>query len=93
MSIDATIRVVAALAAVAVVAGPALAALAAKAQAHWQDRAMEASDSATPSVTGRDLHIVLDLATRLKAAQCMEGVALCQQLLDVLLGNTPKAKK
>jgi hypothetical protein len=44
-------------------------------------------------VTAKDLHIVLDLATRLKAAQCMEGVALCQELLDVLLGNTPKAKK
>jgi hypothetical protein len=44
-------------------------------------------------VTGKDLHVVLDLATRLRAAGCTEGVALCQQLLDVMLGNTSKAKK
>jgi hypothetical protein len=39
------------------------------------------------------MHVVLDLATRLRAAGCTEGVALCQQLLDVMLGNAPKAKK
>ncbi len=93
MSLDAAIRIVAALAAVALVAGPAIAAVARKAQAHWKDRAVAAPGEAAPSVTGKDLHVVLDLATRLKAAQCMEGVALCQELLDVLLGNTPKAKK
>ena len=38
------------------------------------------------------MRLVLDLAARLKAAGCSEGVALCQQLLDVMLGNT-KAKK
>jgi hypothetical protein len=92
VSVDLVIRIVAAVAAVAIVAGPALAALARKAQAAWQNRAMEAANEKAPSVTAKDLHIVLDLATRLKAAQCMEGVALCQQLLDVLLGNTPKAK-
>jgi hypothetical protein len=90
---DAAIRLVAAVAAVGVLAGPAIAALARQAQAHWQDRALEAAGEKAAVVTARDLHIVLDLATRLKAAQCMEGVALCQQLLDVLLGNTPKAKK
>lgn len=93
MTLEFAIRIVAALAAVGLVAGPALTALARKAQAHWQDRAVEASGAAAQSVTAKDLHIVLDLATRLKAAQCMEGVALCQELLDVLLGNTPKAKK
>lgn len=93
MNLDAAIRVCAALAAVGLVAGPALAALARKAQAHWKDRAVEGAGEAAPSVTGKDLHVVLDLATRLKAAGCTEGVALCQQLLDVMLGNTSKAKK
>jgi len=92
VSLDAAIRVCAALAAVALVAGPAIAAVARKAQAAWQDRAVAAPSEAAPSVTGKDLHVVLDLATRLRAAGCAEGVALCQQLLDVMLGNT-KAKK
>lgn len=92
MSNDAIIRVVALVAAVGVVAGPTLAALAAKAQAAWKDRAVEAAGEATPSVTSKDLHVVLDLATRLKAAGCMAGVALCQELIDVMLGNA-KAKK
>jgi hypothetical protein len=90
---DAAIRLVAAVAAVGIVAAPALAALARKAQAAWQDRAVEGASEAAPSVTGKDLHVVLDLATRLKAAGCAEGVALCQQLLDVMLGNTSKAKR
>ncbi len=93
MTLDAAIRIVAALAAVALVAGPTLAALARKAQAHWKDRAVAAPGEAAPSVTGKDMHVVLDLATRLRAAGCTEGVALCQELLDVMLGNAPKAKK
>ncbi len=93
MNLDVAIRVCAALAAVGLVAGPAIAAVARKAQAHWKDRAVAAPGEAAPSVTGKDLHVVLDLATRLRAAGCTEGVALCQQLLDVMLGNTPKAKK
>lgn len=93
MSLDGIIRLVAGLAAVGVLAAPAIAALVAKVEAGWKDRAMEAATEKVAVVTAKDLHIVLDLATRLKAAQCMEGVALCQQLLDVLLGNTPKAKK
>jgi hypothetical protein len=93
VSLDAAIRIVAALAAVALVAGPAIAAVARKAQAHWKDRAVAAPGETAPSVTGKDLHVVLDLATRLRAAGCAEGVALCQQLLDVMLGNAPKAKK
>lgn len=89
---DAAIRIVALLAAVGILAAPTLAALARKAQAGWQNRAMEAAGEAAPSVTGKDMHTVLDLAARLKAAGCMEGVALCQQLLDVMLGNS-KAKR
>jgi hypothetical protein len=93
VSTDVVIRAVAALAAMGLVAGPAIAALARKAQAGWQDRAVETAGEAAPSVTGKDLHVVLDLATRLRAAGCSEGVALCQELLDVMLGNAPKAKK
>jgi hypothetical protein len=37
------------------------------------------------------MRLVLDLAARLKADNVPEGVALCQQLLDVML--TGKAKK
>jgi ferric-dicitrate binding protein FerR (iron transport regulator) len=90
---DVVIRAVAALAAVGLLAGPAIAAVAAKAQAGWKEKPMEAAGEKAAVVTAKDLHIVLDLATRLKAAQCMEGVSLCQQLIDVMLGNNPKAKK
>jgi hypothetical protein len=89
---DVAIRAVAVLAAVGVVAGPALATVALQAKARWQKRAVEAAGEKTAAVTGKDLHIVLDLATRLKAAGCMAGVALCQELIDVMLGNA-KAKK
>lgn len=92
MNLDAALRIVALLAAVALVAGPTLAALARKAQAAWQGRALEAAGEAAATVTGKDMHVVLDLAARLRASGCTEGVALCQQLLDVMLGNT-KAKK
>jgi hypothetical protein len=90
---DGIIRLVAAVAAIALVAGPAIAAVAAKVQAGWKENPLEGAGEKAATVTAKDLHIVLDLATRLKAAQCMEGVSLCQQLLDVLLGNTAKAKK
>ena len=93
MNTDGIIRLVAAVAAVGIVAAPAIASLAAKVETGWKDRAVEAGTEKVAVVTAKDLHIVLDLATRLKAAQCMEGVSLCQQLLDVLLGNTAKAKK
>ena len=92
MSLDAIIRIVAAVAAVGLLAGPAVAVLAREAKTRWQKNPMEAGTEKAAAVTAKDLHIVLDLATRLKAAQCMEGVALCQQLLDVMLGNS-KARK
>ena len=92
MSLDGFIRVVAGLAAVGVLAAPAIAALAAKVQAGWKDNPLEGAGEKAAAVTAKDLHIVLDLATRLKAAGLSEGVSLCQQLLDVMLGNT-KAKK
>ena len=36
-------------------------------------------------VTDRDMHTVLELAARLKAIGCTDGVSLCQELLDVFL--------
>ena len=43
-------------------------------------------------VTERDMHTVLELAARLKAIGCTDGVSLCQELLEVFL--TPaKAKE
>lgn len=90
MNTDVVIRVVAVVAAVGVVLGPAAAALAAKVQARWKDRAVETAGEKAAGVTPKDLHIVLDLATRLKAVDCVDGVALCQQLIDVMLGNQAK---
>jgi hypothetical protein len=92
VSADAIIRLIAGLAAVGLVAAPAATAVAAKIKAGWQNRALEGGVEKTATVTAKDLHIVLDLATRLKAAGLSDGVALCQQLIDVMLGNTPKAK-
>ena len=42
-------------------------------------------------VTERDMHTVLELAARLKAIGCTDGVSLCQELLDVFL--TTKVKE
>ena len=42
-------------------------------------------------VTERDMHVVLELAARLKAIGCTDGVSLCQELLDVFL--TTKVKE
>ena len=90
MSLDVAIRICAALAAVALVAAP----FAAKAFA-WAKSHLEAGvqEVATEGVKTSDLHLVLDLASRLKAAGLTEGVSLCQQLLDVMLGKSPKAKR
>jgi len=39
-------------------------------------------------VTERDMHVVLELAARLKSIGCTDGVSLCQELLDVFLNPT-----
>lgn len=93
MSFDVAFRIVAALAAVGLLAAPALARLVESVRATLSARRVEAPGEKAVSVTAKDLHVVLDLATRLKAAGLAEGVALCQQLIDVMLGNNPKAKK
>lgn len=92
MSVDAIIRVVAALAAVGLLAAPALARVVEGVRASIAARRAEADGEEPVKVTPKDLHVVLDLATRLKAAGLAEGVTLCQQLIEVMLGNT-KAKK
>jgi hypothetical protein len=92
VSVDAIIRVVAALAAVGLLAAPAVARLVAGFREALAARRAEADGEEPVKVTPKDLHVVLDLATRLKSAGLSEGVALCQQLIDVMLGNT-KAKK
>lgn len=87
------IRVFAAVGAAALVLGPALAHLVGKAKEALARRVEGGTEKAAPGVTDRDMHTVLDLAARLRAAGCTEGVALCQQLIDVMLGGTTKAKK
>jgi hypothetical protein len=92
MTADVALRIVAGLACVGVIAAPAVLAGLRKAQAWIKNRPVEtAVQEAAPGIA--DMRLVLDLAARLKAAGCTEGVALCQQLLDVMLGNAPKAKK
>lgn len=93
MTFDATVRIVAALAAVGLLAAPALARVVESVRASLAARRVEAPGEKAVSVTAKDLHVVLDLATRLKAAGLADGVALCQQLIDVMLGNNPKAKR
>lgn len=92
MSVDVAIRVVAALAAVGLLAAPALARVVESVRATLAARRAEAGVEEPVKVTPKDLHVVLDLATRLKAAGLADGVALCQQLIEVMLGNT-KAKR
>ena len=91
MTFDAIIRIVAGVAAVAIAGAPAASWLVAKAQA-W--RASQPAQAEAPAVGIREMRAVLDLAERCKAAGCIEGVAICQQLIDVMLGGCPgKAKK
>lgn len=91
MTFDAIIRIVAGVAAVAIAGAPAACWLVAKAQA-W--RASQPAQAEASAIGIREMRTVLDLAERCKAAGCIEGVAICQQLIDVMLGGCPgKAKK
>ena len=91
--VAAWVRVFAAVGAAALVFGPALAHVVGKAKAAIAARAVEGRTEKSATVTDKDMHTVLDLAARLKAAGCTEGVALCQQLIDVMLGNSQKGKR
>jgi hypothetical protein len=88
---DATIRIIAAVAALAVFVAPAAVAL-------WKQVAQRIADGqqagpkpAADGVAVADMRVVLDLADRLRRVGCTDGVALCQQLLDVML--SPKQVK
>lgn len=91
MSVDAIVRLVAGVAAVALAGAPAASWLVAKAQA-W--RASRPAEAEAAAIGIREMRTVLDLAERCKAAGCVEGVAICQQLIDVMLGGCAgKAKR
>ena len=90
MNLDALIRLAAGVAAVALAGAPAASWVVAKVKA-WKPAPVEA---ATAAIGIREMRTVLDLAERCKAAGCADGIALCQQLIDVMLGGCPgKAKK
>lgn len=88
MTSDAIIRAVAALAAVVLVSGPAAAAVVRR-LADW--RPATPAEASEDGIGLAEMRVVLDLAARLRRIGCVDGVALCQQLLDVMLA--PKAAK
>ena len=77
--------------AVAVIAAPYAAPMVQKIRS-WVATLGTSRQPEVAGVTERDMHTVLELAARLKAIGCTDGVSLCQELLDVFL--TPaKAKE
>lgn len=88
MNYETLIQLLAGVAALALVASPAVVAGFGKASAWFKQGKTEPA-----GIRITDMQTVLDLANRCRAAGLTEGVALCQQLLDVMLGNQTKAKK
>ena len=84
------IQMCAAAAAVAFLAAPYAAPVVQKARA-WIATLGTSRQPEIVGVTERDMHVVLELAARLKAIGCTDGVSLCQELLDVFL--TTKVKE
>ena len=85
------IQMCAAAAAVAFLAAPYAAPVVKKIRS-WIATLGTSRQPEVAGVTERDMHTVLELAARLKAIGCTDGVSLCQELLDVFL--TPaKAKE
>lgn len=92
MNYETLIQLAAGVAALALVASPAVMAGLSKA-ATWLKQ-VRPDNGPKPSGIGiADMQTVLELANRCRAEGLTEGVALCQQLLDVMLGNQTKAKK
>ena len=95
MTDETLIRAGAALAAVALLAAPAFSGVVENVKAWWASRPepqpVAPDTSKADAARLADMRLVLDLAARLKADGVADGVALCQQLLDVML--TGKAKK
>ena len=90
MSYDLLIRSVAGLAALALIGTPAIAFVVGKAK-EWLARNVT-EEKAAGGTSLDDMRIVLDMASRLRASGCTDGVHLCQQLLDVMLAQ-PEAIK
>ena len=84
------IQMCAAAAAVAVIAAPYAAPMVQKIRS-WVATLGTSRQPEVAGVTERDMHTVLELAARLKAIGCTDGVSLCQELLDVFL--TAKVKE
>jgi len=78
------LQIGAAAAAVAFIAAPYAAPVVKKARS-WIASLGTSRQPEVIGVTERDMHTVLELAARLKAIGCTEGVSLCQELLDVFL--------
>ena len=78
------LQMCAAAAAVAFLAAPYAAPVVQKARA-WIATLGTSRQPEIVGVTERDMHVVLELAARLKAIGCTDGVSLCQELLDVFL--------
>lgn len=83
---DVAIRLAAGLAAVAIVAAPAIVAGCRQARS-WLGSLKPQGPSPTPEVGLVEMRIVLDLANKMRASGMNDGVALCQQLLDVMLAH------
>jgi len=91
VTVDAIVRLIAGVAAVALAGAPAVSWLVAKTQA-WRAARPEEAEAAAIGI--REMRTVLDLAERCRATGCVEGVAICQQLIDVMLGGCQgKAKR
>ena len=78
------LQMCAAAAAVAVIAAPYAAPVVQKIRS-WIGTLGTSRQPKVAGVTERDMHVVLELAARLKAIGCTDGVSLCQELLDVFL--------
>ena len=78
------LQVCLAAAAVAVIAAPFATPLVQKIRS-WIGTIGTSTKPKIAGVTERDMHVVLELAARLKSIGCTDGVSLCQELLDVFL--------
>jgi hypothetical protein len=85
MEHETLIRASAVVAGVVALAGPRLVALVSQIRIPVPAKAPERTDPM------KDAHTILEIATRLKQSGCEKGVALCQQLLDVMM--QPEAAK
>ena len=83
MTYDFLLRATAGLAAVAIIGAPAASFLVRKARG-WLEVRWAAGSKGKADNT-EDMHTVLELASRLRAAGNAPAVHLCQQLIDVML--------